>query len=55
MKTNPLSHELLRKMNAYWRAANYLIVPPTAAVMTPWTELCRREDAERLYGEMSNG
>jgi 6-phosphofructokinase 2 len=25
----------------------------TAAVMTPGTELCRREDAERLYAEMS--
>jgi 6-phosphofructokinase 2 len=24
----------------------------TAAVMTPGTELCRREDAERLYGDM---
>ncbi|MDD5704486.1 MAG: phosphoketolase family protein [Kiritimatiellae bacterium] len=26
MKTNTLSHELLRKMDAYWRAANYLSV-----------------------------
>ena len=26
MKTKPLSSELLRKMNAYWRAANYLSV-----------------------------
>jgi len=25
-KDNPLSPELLRKMNAYWRAANYLSV-----------------------------
>ena len=25
-KKNPLSQELLRKMNAYWRAANYLSV-----------------------------
>src|SRR5512140_1481338 len=25
-KNNPLSKELLRKMNAYWRAANYLSV-----------------------------
>ena len=24
--TNPLSSEMLRKMNAYWRAANYLSV-----------------------------
>ncbi len=26
MKTKTLSMELLRKMNAYWRAANYLSV-----------------------------
>ena len=26
LKENPLSHELLGKMNAYWRAANYLSV-----------------------------
>ena len=26
LKENPLSQELLRKMNAYWRAANYLSV-----------------------------
>ena len=26
MKTGPLSSELLQKMNAYWRAANYLSV-----------------------------
>src|SRR5580693_7996875 len=26
MNTNPLSSELLNKMNAYWRAANYLSV-----------------------------
>src|SRR5665647_3256868 len=26
IKDNPLSRELLRKMNAYWRAANYLSV-----------------------------
>ena len=25
-KDNPLSQELLQKMNAYWRAANYLSV-----------------------------
>src|ERR1035437_6892426 len=25
-KNNPLSQELLQKMNAYWRAANYLSV-----------------------------
>jgi len=27
----------------------------TAAVMTPGTELCRREDAERLYEGMVSG
>ncbi len=26
MKTNTLTPELLRKMDAYWRAANYLSV-----------------------------
>ena len=26
MRTNTLSAELLRKMDAYWRAANYLSV-----------------------------
>ena len=26
MKTNSLTSELLRKMDAYWRAANYLSV-----------------------------
>jgi phosphoketolase len=26
MKTNTLTPELLHKMNAYWRAANYLSV-----------------------------
>jgi 6-phosphofructokinase 2 len=25
----------------------------TAAVMTPGTELCRREDAERLYAQVT--
>jgi 6-phosphofructokinase 2 len=27
----------------------------TAAVMTPGTELCRREDAERLFESMVSG
>jgi 6-phosphofructokinase 2 len=27
----------------------------TAAVMTPGTELCRREDAERLFENMVSG
>jgi xylulose-5-phosphate/fructose-6-phosphate phosphoketolase len=25
-KTHPLSHDMLRRMDAYWRAANYLSV-----------------------------
>jgi 6-phosphofructokinase 2 len=27
----------------------------TAAVLTPGTELCRREDVERIYGEIIRG
>ncbi|HVT42946.1 MAG TPA: 1-phosphofructokinase family hexose kinase [Thermoanaerobaculia bacterium] len=33
-------------------AAQFGVASGTAAVMTPGTELCRREDAERLYEEM---
>jgi 6-phosphofructokinase 2 len=33
-------------------AALFGVAAGTAAVMTPGTELCRREDAERLYDEM---
>ncbi len=33
-------------------AARFAVACGTAAVMTPRTELCRREDAERLYAEM---
>ncbi|MGB2631135.1 MAG: 1-phosphofructokinase family hexose kinase [Candidatus Omnitrophota bacterium] len=36
-------------------AIRFGVAAGTAAVMTPGTELCRREDAERLYGEMTNG
>jgi 6-phosphofructokinase 2 len=33
-------------------AALFGVAAGTAAVMTPGTQLCRREDAERLYEEM---
>jgi len=35
-------------------AAYYGVAAGTAAVMTPGTELCRREDTERLYKEMTS-
>ena len=34
-------------------AIRFGVAAGTAAVMTPGTELCRREDAERLYQEMT--
>ena len=34
-------------------AIRFGVAAGTAAVMTPGTELCRREDAERLYQEVS--
>jgi 6-phosphofructokinase 2 len=33
-------------------AARYAIAAGAAAVMTPGTQLCRRADVERLYGEV---
>lgn len=36
-------------------AVRYGVAAGTAAVMTPGTELCRREDVERLYAEMKRG
>ena len=33
-------------------AVRYGVACGTAATMNPGTELCRREDVERLYGEM---
>jgi 6-phosphofructokinase 2 len=33
-------------------AAFFGVAAGTAAVMTPGTELCRREDTERLFKEM---
>ena len=35
-------------------AARFGIAAGSAAVMMPGTELCRRDDAERLFGEMQN-
>lgn len=35
------------------QAARFGVAAGTAAVMTPGTELCRREDAEALFAEMS--
>jgi 6-phosphofructokinase 2 len=36
------------------QAVRFGVASGTAAVMTPGTELCRREDAERLYAEMTS-
>jgi len=33
-------------------AASFGVAAGTAAVMTPGTQLCRREDTERLFKEM---
>jgi 6-phosphofructokinase 2 len=33
-------------------AVRYGVAAGAAAVMTPGTELCRREDTERLFGQM---
>ena len=35
-------------------SVSFGVAAGTAAVMTPGTELCRREDTERLYEEMKN-
>lgn len=44
---------LARGMGEY-EAIRFGVAAGTAAVMTPGTELCRREDAERLYQEMAS-
>jgi 6-phosphofructokinase 2 len=44
---------LAKGMPAY-DAIRFGVAAGTAAVMTPGTELCRREDAERLYKEMDS-
>ena len=36
-------------------AVRFGVAAGTAAVMTPGSELCRRADAERLYGELPDG
>jgi 6-phosphofructokinase 2 len=35
------------------RAARFGVAAGAAAVMTPGTELCRREDVERLFSAMT--
>jgi len=42
----------LAKCMPVYEAIKFGVASGTAAVMTPGTELCRREDAERLYKEM---
>lgn len=43
----------LAKGNPLREAIRYGLAAGAAAVMTPGSELCRREDVERLYGEMT--
>jgi len=43
----------LARGNALRDAVRFGVAAGTAAVMTPGTELCRREDAERLYEQMT--
>lgn len=45
----------LARGNALRDAVRFGVAAGTAAVMTPGTELCRREDAERLYRQMLPG
>ena len=70
MKTNTLTPELLHKMNAYWRAANYLSVgrpdiPFSARLrlaggVSPWRSRLRRRKmsvgtgADRAESDLSN-
>ncbi|MCF6158254.1 MAG: 1-phosphofructokinase family hexose kinase [wastewater metagenome] len=42
----------LAKGNSVYDSVRFGIAAGTAAVMTPGTELCRREDTERLYSQM---
>jgi len=44
----------LAKGMSVYEAIRFGVAAGTAAVMTPGTELCRREDAERLYKEMDS-
>ncbi|MCG2813849.1 MAG: hexose kinase, partial [Thermodesulfovibrionales bacterium] len=43
----------LARGNALRYAVRFGVAAGTAAVMTPGTELCRREDTERLYEQMT--
>lgn len=45
----------LARGNSLRDAVRFGVASGTAAVMTPGTELCRREDAERLYRQMLPG
>ena len=67
MKTNPLTPELLHKMDAYWRAANYLSVgqiylddnpllkqplkPTAGPTGKPALEIWRGEEAQVLAAQ----
>lgn len=44
----------LARGNALRDAVRFGVAAGTAAVMTPGTELCRREDTERLYEQMTS-
>jgi 6-phosphofructokinase 2 len=49
---------MVLKLSQGWSlkdAAAYGVAAGTAAVMTPGSELCRREDTERIYKEMGGG
>jgi len=43
----------LARGNALRDAVRFGVAVGAAAVMTPGTELCRREDAERIYEQMN--
>jgi 6-phosphofructokinase 2 len=44
----------LARMESLSEAVRFGVAAGAAAVMTPGTELCRREDAERLYRQMAS-
>ena len=44
----------LARGNALRDAVRFGVAAGAAAVMTPGTELCRREDTERLYDQMTS-
>ena len=45
----------LSRGKAWREAVRFGVAAGAAAVMTPGTELCRREDAERLYEQLIRG